>query len=360
METTKGHQARSAKPAGAARLRRMTRRGSIGLIGAAALVGLGSAIRQHPTRGSDLIPVRVLGSGAGWSASEIVILAEEKGFFRKEGLSLDLIILPAEKLTIALDAGITDFIPNAAYIYFLNIKDKGLFGHQVVSTIPYLDARLPNGGLFVREDSRIESPADLRGKTIGMTILQFASAWYTLAYLRKAGLTRNDVNFVAVPAPQHEQVLTRGDVDGVYTNGAVEADLRRKGGFRLIFTTAEVSGRRICNGSTIVRDDFIKSNPDTIRRYVAAIANTIEWANRSQDEILDFGIKTGRVNAALVPFLYSPNGNRDYSFWRWPDYGLQNRDDVKFWIDVAEHIQIVQKGKFAPEDIYTDQFNPYA
>ncbi|WBJ98506.1 ABC transporter substrate-binding protein [Methylocystis parvus] len=335
----------------------LSRRDAIQALSGGA-IALGGALRSRPARASELIPVRILGSGNGWSASEIVILAEENGFFRREGLRLDLVLLPAERLTIALEGGITDFVPNAYYIYFLNIKDKGLKGRQIVSTTPYLDPRLPSGGLFVREDSRITDAAGLRGKTIGVTVLQFASAWFTLAYLQKAGLKQEDINLIAIPGPQHEQVLASGDVDAVYTSGAVEATLLRRGGFRKLFTTTDISGRRISLGSTIVKDDFIKSNPDTVRRYVTAINNTIEWANRNQEEIFHYAIKTGKVNAALAPYLYTPNGNGDYSVLRWPDHGLQNYDDVKFWIEVGEKIGIAQKGRFTPEDIYTDQFNP--
>ncbi|QGM97565.1 ABC transporter substrate-binding protein [Methylocystis parvus] len=337
----------------------ITRRHSLkAFAGAAAALGI--AVRSYPTRAGDLLPLRILGSGNGWAASEIVILAEEFGYFRKEGLKLDLVLLPAERLTVALEGGITDFVPNAHYIYFVNIKDKGLKGHQVVSTSPYSDPRLPSGGLFVRENSKIRGPEDLRDKTIGLTVLQFASAWFTLAYLEKAGLKRDDINLIAIPGPQHEQVLSSGDVDAVYTSGAVEASLRRRGGFRKLFTTTDIAGRRISAGSTIVRDDYARDKPDIVRRYVAAIGNTIEWANRNQEEIFHYAIKTGKVNAALAPFLYTPDGGGDYSVLRWPDHGLQNRDDVKFWIDVGERIGIVSRGKLAPEDIYTDQFNSFA
>ncbi|MBG0808282.1 ABC transporter substrate-binding protein [Methylosinus sp. H3A] len=301
-----------------------------------------------------------MGSGNGWSASEIVVLAEEFGFFRKEGLRLDLIILPPERLTIALEGGITDFIPNAYYIYFLNIRDKGMKARQVVSTTPYLDARLPSGGLFVREDSRIREASDLRGKTIGVTVLQFASAWFTLAYAARAGLKREDLNLTAIPGPHHQQVLTNGDVDAVYTIGAVEATLLKKGEFRRLFATSDLVGRRISLGSTIVKEEFMKSNPDVVRRYVTAIGNTIEWANRSQDEIVRYAIKNGKVNSALAPYLYSSNGSGDYSALRWPDHGLQDRDDVNLWIEMAENIGIANPRRFKAEDIYTDRFNPYA
>jgi NitT/TauT family transport system ATP-binding protein len=338
---------------------RIGRRGAVTFTAAAVAAGAASLWKPHPSRGSDLVPLRILGTGAGWSASEIVIVAEENGFFRKEGLALDLVLLPPEQLTIALDAGITDYVPNSYYIYFINVKDKGLIGHQVVSTAPYLDSRLPNGGLFVREDSPIHGPADLRGKTIGTTVLQFASSWFTYAYLAQAGLTGADVNLVAVPAPQHEQVLVRGDVDAVYTAGAVEATLLKRGRYRRIFTTADVAPHPVALGSTIVKDDFIRRNPDIVRRYVSAIGHAIDWANHNQDRIIHSAIKKGRISAALAPFLYSPHGTGDYSLWRWPEHGLQSRDDVKFWIELSERIQTVPKGKFAPEDIYTDAFNPF-
>jgi len=346
-------------------LQNIKRRDSFALLGgAAALLGgasiFGSHVKSHPTQVNDLIPLRILGTGSGWSASEIVIMAENKGFFKKEGLILEQVILPSEELTIALDAGITDFVPNSYYIYYINVKDKGLIGHQVVSTAPYLDPRLPNGGLFVKEDSAIYNADDLRGKTVGLTVLQFASSWFTLAYLERAGIKGDDVNLVAVPGPLHEQVLSRGNVDAVYTTGAVEATMLRRGGYRRIFTTGDIAGRTISIGSTIVRDDFLKSNPETVRRYVTAIANTIDWANKNQDELIDFGIKTGRVNAKLAPFIYSPNGSGDYSLLRWPEHGLQSRDDVQFWIDVCENIEIVPKNKFKPEDIFTDQFNMFS
>jgi NitT/TauT family transport system ATP-binding protein len=356
-DVAKLRKAAYAKPD---RTGRLGRRGSLALVGGAVALGLGGLVRNHPTQASDLIPLRILGSGNGWSPSEIVVIAEQYGFFKEEGLVLDQIILPAEQLTISLDAGITDFVPNSYYIYFVNVKDKGLNGHQVVSTAPYLDARLPNGGLFVREDSPIHGPQDLRGKVIGLTVLQFASSWFTLAYLAKAGISAADVHLVAVPGPQHEQVLLRGDVDAVYTSGAVEATLLRKGGYRRIFTTAEVASHPITLGATIVKDDYIKRNPEIVRRYVTAIANSIDWANRNQDRIMHAAIKKGLVNADLAPFLYSPNGSGDYSLLRWPDHGLQSRDDVRFWIDLSEQIGIAQKGKFTPDDIYTDEFNPFA
>jgi hypothetical protein len=76
--------------------------------------------------------------------------------------------------------------------------------------------------------------------------------------------------------------------------------------------------------------------------------------------MIRWAVATGRVNAALAPFLYSPNGSGDYSLLRWPENGLQSRDDVRFWIDIAEEIGIAPKGKFAPDDIYSDQFNSHA
>lgn len=321
---------------------------------AAALTGRAAAVR-----GADLIPIRIFDSVNRWGSFETVLVADAKGFFRKEGLQLELVKLPPEQYTIAIDSGVTDFSPTADYIYFVNVLDKGLAAQQVIASSPYIDPRRANDGLFVLEKSAIHSPADLKGKTVGLTGLQFSGAWYTLDYLGRAGLRRDDVTYVAIPALQQEQVLVRGDVDAIYAFSPIDAMLRRKGGYRQLFSTADIPGRRILRGATMVKDEFIRKSPDTVRRYVAALANTIEWANRTQGEVVDIGIKLGRLDPALAPYVYTLDGKGDYSVLTWPEHGLQNADDITFWLGVAERQDVVPAGKLKVQTLYTDRFNPY-
>lgn len=78
---------------------------------------MASAHSAPPAQAGGLIPIRILGQSAGWGSSGSVIVADVKGFFRKEGLQLELVYLPIEKYTMALESGVTDFLPNADCIY---------------------------------------------------------------------------------------------------------------------------------------------------------------------------------------------------------------------------------------------------
>ncbi len=342
-------------PANSTPLRRRT---ALGLLG--GLAGSRLATPFIARAAGALIPFRVFDTARRFNSFESIIAADKKGFFRNEGLQLELVPLAPDQYTVAFDSGITDFSPTADYIYFVNIRDKGLKARQIVSSSPHIDPARANDGLFVQADSPIRQPADLRGKTIAMTSLTFSSAWYTLDYLGRNGLGREDVKYIAIPPLQQEQVLAGGYADAVYAFSPIDALLRKKDGYRQLFSSADVAGRRIQRGATMVKDDYIRKNPDIVRRYVAALARTIEWANRNQDEVVRIGIDTERLDPQLAPWVYTKDGKGDYSVLTWPEHGLQKAEDIRFWLELAERQDLVPKGKLALTELYTDEFNPYA
>jgi sulfonate transport system substrate-binding protein len=337
----------------------LARRSALRVLGGAGLA-LASLTQPRPARAAGLIPIRIADTPKRWGGFETVLVADAKGFFRAEGLELELVPLPPDQSTVAIDTGIVNFSPTADYLYFVNVRDKGLKTRQTVSTPPHFDPRRANDGLFVLENSSIQGPADLRGKKIAMTSLSFSSAWYTLDYLARSGLRRDDVTYLAIPALQQEQVLVGGHVDAVFAFSPIDAILRRKGGFRQLFSTADIPGRRILRGATMVKEDYIKKNPDILRRYVAAIAKTIDWANRNQVEVVQIGIKSGRLDPELAPYIYTKDGKGDYGVLSWPEHGLQNAADIKFWLDLAERYDVIPKGNLKLPELYTNEFNPFA
>jgi len=336
----------------------MSRRNALGtLVGAG--VGLTTIGRAQKARASGLIPVRMLDTPGRYTSSEAIYVAEAKGFFRAEGLALELVPLQQQS-SWAFNSGAIDFSASADYIYIVNVVDKGLRSRQIISSLPNLDPRRANDGLFVLEDSPIRGPADLRGKTIAMTSVWASCAWFTLDFVARAGLTTDDLNYTVIPAKEQEQVLVNRHVDAVFAFSPIDAILRRKGGYRQVFSTADIPGRRIARGATMVREGYAAKNPDNLRRYVTAIANTVEWANRNQGEVVQIGIDLGRISPILAPYAYTLDGKGDYSVVSWPEHGVQTVEDLTFWLNLAEKQDIVPKGNLKLTDVYTNAFNPYA
>ncbi|MCB8878014.1 ABC transporter substrate-binding protein [Acidisoma silvae] len=326
----------------------------------AAGLGIFSFQKQSPAQAAPLQTIHMLDQPLLWACMESIVVADKKGFFKEHGLNLEYVPLPPEQYTVSLDSGVTDFAPCADYAYFINVRDKGLKVKEIVSSHPLIDPVGPGDGLFVRADSPIKSPKDLKGKTIGMLNLSFSSAWFTLDYLGRAGLTRDDINYIAIPYAQEEQVLKAGQIDALYAFQPLAAQLLKRGGYRELFQLSDLPGRVITRGGTMAKIDFINKHPDIIRDYVAAIAEADDWGSQHPDEVVKIGIAAGRLPADLAPWTYNKQGKADYSSLHWSPHGLQNDADVQFWIDLDVREGIVPKGKWQPSDIYTNDFNPYS
>lgn len=334
--------------------RRAAKASVIATLAVASLSGLAAA--------KDLLDVRVIDSPQlPWSNGfELIDVADAKGFFKEEGVNLVRVPLPPEQYTSAIDAKLTDVAPYADYAYFINVRDKGLPVKEIVASSLLIDPNIGGDGLFVPENSPIKTPEDLKGKTIGMTNLSWSSSWFTLDFLGKKGVTKDDVTYIAVPPPQQEQSLLANEIHALYAFGPLDAQLKKKGGYRQLFKLSDLSGRAIIRGGTMAREDWIQENPEAVRRYVAAIAKAADWANENGAEVVKIGAERGRLDPELAAWVYTNDGKGDFSVLKWSEHGLQKKEDVAFWLDLVERQGIVPKGKHKVEDLYTDEFNPFA
>jgi ABC-type nitrate/sulfonate/bicarbonate transport system substrate-binding protein len=328
----------------------------VGAIAGAALV---PAIAQA----NDLKPVKIFYPPLdfGWTAGyELIAVADAQGFFAKHGIKAELTVTPWDQYTVALDSGALDFAPFADYAYFINVFDKGLKAKEVVSsTLPFIPGSAGDG-LVVLADGPIQKPEDLKGKKIGTQWPSFSGVWFALDWLSRYGIKKDDVSIVPVPQAQLEQVLQQGGVDAIIAYAPINIDLVRKGGYKQLFSVADIADRFVTRGGTMASDKFIAEHPELVKGYVSAIAEAADWANAHPAEVIKLGLDSGRLDKKYLPDLYNRGGKEDYSHLRWAEHGLNNEADLAFWLKLVENADIVPKGKHKPTDFYTNAFNPYA
>lgn len=329
----------------------------------AALVSSGLAVTASAGAAEELKTVRIFFPplNVGWTRGfELIDVAKKQGYFEKYGLDAQFAVVPWTQFSVALDSGSLDFAPFADYAYMVNAVDKGLKAKVVVSsTLPFNPQATDGPVLVVRSDGPIKNPQDLKGKKIGTEYPSFSGVWYTLDWLSKHGVTKDDVQIVPLPDPQQQQVLDQGGVDAIIAYAPNNVVLRRKG-YRILFDAADIAGRFVARGGTMVSDKFIAEHPDLVRAYVSAVADAAEWANAHPADVIKLGVDNGRLDTQYLPDLYTKNGSNDYSILRWPRYGLNSEKDVGFWQELVEHAGIVEPGKHKPSDFYTNEFNPHA
>lgn len=94
-------------------------------------------------------------------------------------------------------------------------------------------------GLIVKEDSGINSLADLKGKTIA-TSFSTTSHFSLLNALDQAGVNPSDVTIMDMDASNIYAAWERGDIDGAYIWESVKSQILNSGGKQII-SSAEVA-----------------------------------------------------------------------------------------------------------------------
>ncbi|MEU6575705.1 ABC transporter substrate-binding protein [Streptomyces sp. NPDC046805] len=140
-------------------------------------------------------------------------VARDKGLFAKEGL--DVRIQPVQQSIQALPAlakGQVDMIAGANYVTFLQAHEKGTLDLRIVADGARASSHMMD--VLVPRDSGIKSVADLKGKRVGVNILNNVQSLTLNAILGARGAGRPAYRQIAFP--QMGVALEKGQVDAVH------------------------------------------------------------------------------------------------------------------------------------------------
>lgn len=214
-------------------------------------------------------------------------------------------------------------------------------------------------GFFVLNNSPIKTAKDLVGKKIGVNTLGAHAEAITKTYLSRNGLTDEEikkVELVVVPPVNTEQALRQGQIDVASLSGVLRDKAVDRGGVRALYTDYELLGA-FSAGTYVIRQDFIKKNPDTVRKFVTGVAKAIEWA-RTQPR--------ADVVARFEQIIAKRGRNEDASSLKFfKSYAVAGKggliEDKEFqtWIDWLSRTGELKGKEIKPGDIYTNEFNPF-
>ena len=198
-----------------------------------------------------------------------VWVAKELGFYAKQGLDVDLVLLVGAPLAVAaLVSGETPIShTGASAVIASNLQGSGaVIIAGAANRFPYI--------LFVtNEIKRIE---DLRGKKFGVSRIGSADNASAVTVLERYGIKENDVTYVQagnIPArlaAMQSNALQATLLQAPETLKAKEIGLRPL----LDFTKLDVEWQQ--NGVATTRE-YIKKKPDTVRRFMRAYVEAVHY-----------------------------------------------------------------------------------
>ncbi|MGW0120189.1 ABC transporter substrate-binding protein [Streptomyces sp. NPDC003327] len=214
-------------------------------------------------------------------------------------------------------------------------------------------------GYYVLEDSPIRSARDLIGKKVGMNTLGAHYQALLDLYLSRNGLSKDDAEKVeplVVPPVNTEQALRQGQIEVGVLTGILRDKAVAGGGIRPLFTDVELLGP-FSAGTYIMTERFIKQNPDTVRTFTTGVAKAIEWSRTTPRD---------QVVARMTEIVRKRGRNEDTSALRyWRSYGIAEPGgripdkEFQLWLDWLGERGEIEKGRFKPSDLYTNEFNGY-
>src|SRR6201998_4861060 len=138
----------------------------------------------------------------------------------------------------------------------------------------------------VMDDSPIKTIADLKGKTVGISVIGGGTQRPFNMLLQKNGVDpAKDIKLVEVGFAVSEDALRQGRVDAVNMNQPFEARAVAKGGIRKLFSLNQVMPN-IVHILEACRADFVDKNPDLARAYVRDITLGMKKALANREETL--------------------------------------------------------------------------
>lgn len=195
-----------------------------------------------------------------------ILAAQEHGFFKQNGLEVEWVPFKGSPLLNSAVAAGDIKMGMDGVTGTLQAVSRGL--PLVIIASLYLDNDF---NLYVRADSPIRDPKDLRGAKLGTTRLGTISHIYGQFLAKKFGLEK-EVKFVGTGGvTEVVAAMKAGVLDGTVLTPSQFAELQLKGEVRLVTKIADHLPKEWVNQIIFSPSEFIKRNSETVRRSVKSL-----------------------------------------------------------------------------------------
>lgn len=200
-----------------------------------------------------------------WPGWYPLVIAQEKGIFKKHGVEVELTFYPLYNQTLSeLDSGKVD----AGALVVGDALPLATEGRTKIVLI----TDNSNGGDSIVASTDIASPADLRGKRIGVGLGTFGEV-LVREMLKRNHISIGDVTLVNV-APEELPAELGKTVDAGHTFEPFTTEATQKG-FHAVFSSAETPG--LIPDVFVFRSKVAAERPEDVRAFIAAFFEAQAW-----------------------------------------------------------------------------------
>jgi len=209
-------------------------------------------------------------------------LAQDLGFYKKYGVSVQL--STEQSGGVGAETAMVSGQVDMAGAWYVHTIDFQLKGKNVIDVVQLSGA--PGEREICGKSSGVSSPADWKGKSVGVTDIGSGTDNLTLYLAARSHLTSKQFSRVAVGAgPTFVASLQHGRIAcGMTTQPTVNA-IEKQGIGTSVIDLASTSGAQQWLGGAypaagvLARADWVASHQATVQKVVDALVATMHWIN---------------------------------------------------------------------------------
>lgn len=276
-------------PASSGRLARLGSVGLVALIAAALLLlpmDFGSAAGSKPTEPVKL-RLGLASAPAPALPNSVLWLAKDLGFYKREGLDVELNEFKETPLVIAaMIAGDIDVGNVSTSDIIRLVATRG----QAMRAIHSPDARLY---FLIAARDDIKSVAALQGRTFAVSRIGSLDHSLSMIALKALGVNPAGITFIAIGTPStRAQALVAGRVDATTLSLATWLTVQKNAGVKvLVDHSTYFNAATVVEKVNAVTSRVMEEKPEHLRRFTAAILKASRQFAENQDSWLDAIVK---------------------------------------------------------------------
>ena len=259
-----------------------------GTAAAALAAGIAPQLRAQPAGAPEKAKVQLGVGGKPLLYYLPLTIAERRGFFKEEGLDVEIADLAGGARSLQSLVGGSVDVVTGAYEHTIRMQAKGQDIRAVIEL-----GRFPAIVVAVRKDKAgaIKSAADLKGAKIGVTAPGSSTAILAQYAMVKAGLKPTDAAIIGVGGGAGAvAAMKKGEIDAISHLDPVIAKLEADGDVQVLIDTRTEAGTRALFGGSnpaavlYTKQEFIEKNPNTTQRLVNAFMKALKWIETATPE----------------------------------------------------------------------------
>jgi len=210
-----------------------------------------------------------------WVGYGPMFLARDKGFFKENGLDVELqIIEDAALYMAAIAAGKLD--GNASTIdEIMKYRSPDFCFKSVVA----LDDSHGGDGVLVQKD--VNSLADLKGKQVGMNEGSVSQFWFNIL-LKREGMTEKDLEITNMTADDAAAAFIAGQIPAAVTWEPHLTLVRTKDQGKVLIDSTATPGLIV--DVVALTCDYIDKNPKDVEAFVKGLYKAVEYIKTNPED----------------------------------------------------------------------------